>query len=54
VETEKGRYLIIGDLCYNMTNYNENIPTGVYTSLYGYYASFAGDAHLIVYFLSMF
>ena len=41
VETEKGRYLITGDLCYNMTNYNENIPTGVYTSLYDYYASFA-------------
>lgn len=41
VQTEKGRYLITGDLYYGMANYNEDIPTGVYTSLYDYYDSFA-------------
>jgi N-acyl homoserine lactone hydrolase len=41
VQTRYGQYLITGDLYYNMDNYNEDIPTGVYTSLYDYYASFA-------------
>lgn len=41
VQTRNGRYLITGDLCYNMNNYNEDIPTGVYLSLYDYYGSYA-------------
>ena len=40
VSTPNGRYLITGDLYYNMQNYEEDLPTGVFTSLYDYYASF--------------
>ncbi len=41
VRGRNGRYLITGDLYYNMDNYHEDLPTGVYTSLYDYYASYA-------------
>ena len=41
VTTGHGRYLITGDLYYNMVNYNEDLPTGVFTSLDDYYSSFA-------------
>ncbi len=34
------RYLITGDLYYDYSNYAEDLPTGVYTSLYDYYDSF--------------
>lgn len=40
VQGRNGRYLITGDLYYNRENYDEDIPTGVFTSLYDYYASF--------------
>lgn len=40
VETPKGKYLITGDLYYNMENADQQLPTGVYTSLYDYYNSF--------------
>lgn len=41
VQTRHGRCLITGDLLYNPDNLQEELPTGVYTSLYDYYASFA-------------
>ena len=40
VETPAGQCLITGDLYYNMENVTQQIPTGVYTSLYDYYSSF--------------
>lgn len=40
VQGDGCRYLMTGDLLYNMDNLNEQAPTGVYTSLDDYYNSF--------------
>lgn len=41
VNTDKGRFLMTGDLLYSERNLNENLPTGCYTSLDDYYSSYA-------------
>ena len=46
VQTPAGQCLITGDLYYDMDNVEQKIPTGVYTSLYDYYASFQKVAAL--------